>query len=66
MASKISEKNLESKVYRILPQSNDLKFQLTPESDRLTNKMNIGFECLQVYDREITLQINLKNLDLID
>ena len=59
------KKNLEEEAYSISTQSNKMDFQLNPESGGFTKIISNLHSWIDLYDPDITSEMNLKQLELI-
>lgn len=64
-ASKVWEKNLEEEACGILTKSNKINFQLNPESTGFIKIISNLHSWINLCDPDITLEMNLKQPDLI-
>lgn len=64
-AYRMWEKNLEEEACGILTQSNKIDFQLNPESGGFTKIISNLHSLTDLYDPDITLEMNLKHPELI-
>ena len=59
------EENLEAEVYGIMTKSNEIYFQLNPESREFTKIISSLHAYIDLCDPNITLDMNLKHPELI-
>jgi hypothetical protein len=63
--SQMQKKNLEAEAFGIFTKSNEIDFQLNPESRGFSKIIYSLYYWLDVYNPDITLDMNLENPELI-